>query len=322
VDVCNERKPGLREQLCHSMPLIVAYRLSKFFLAHERKSGRQDFVASTLTGSLYGYRTGDLLADSVRMCGFWDWRAIAVASAVARRGGHIVEIGANTGTETVGLADIVGPLGCVTACEPSSANLDILRANIARNRLSHVRVIPVAVGETIGKARFRPSPIEGNSGMGYIDLRARPDSAGFDVEVVTLDSLELDEAALITIDVEGAEPCVLRGAKRYLERYRPTLYVEANGQALTRAGTSLGELKALLHDLHYEPFEIHRLTTRPLRAIAVEQEPDYIMNWLALPEEALPRRARINRVLFQSAFAPRVSGFHPLLQRERTATIR
>ena len=252
------------------------------------------------------------------MCGFWDWRALAVASAVAERGAHIIEIGANTGSETIGLADIVGASGCVTAFEPFIANLDILRANILRNGLSQVRIIPTAVGESIGTVRFRPSDIEGNSGLGYIDTTAGIASRGLDVEVVTLDSLELEEAALIMIDVEGAELSVLRGAKRFLERCRPTLYVEAHGQQLRRAGASLGKLVELLHELRYEPFEISTLRARPLSAIALETlEPVYYKNWLALPEEALGRLARVNRVLLQSACAPRVKGLHPLLQRQR-----
>jgi FkbM family methyltransferase len=304
----------LNQRLCHSMPFILAYRLSKFFLAREKQPPRRDFVAPTVTGSMYGYRTGDLLGDSVRMCGFWDWRALAVAKAVAGFGAHIIEIGANTGTETLGLADIVGPRGRVTAFEPDAANVEALQANLVRNRHSHVRVLSVAVSDRIGKVSFVPSSIACNSGVGYIDTAATVERPGVEVRSVTLDSLEseLGGAAYIIVDVEGAELAVLAGAERYLQRYRPVLYLEANGEALMRSGRDLAELAARLRRLGYQPYEIRRLSTRPVSPVPVDRQAAYTMNWLAVPEERPALRTHVDRMLRLCAFAPRIANLHPL----------
>lgn len=50
--------------------------------------------------------------------GFYDWRNIAVCSAVCGAGSSIIEVGGNVGTETVCFADIVGREGHVVALEP------------------------------------------------------------------------------------------------------------------------------------------------------------------------------------------------------------
>jgi len=312
----------LSQRLCRAVPFIVAYRLSRFFLAREAPASRKEFVAPNVTGSLYGYYTGDLLGDSVRMCGFWDWRVLAVAKAVAGQGTHIIEIGANTGTETLGLADIVGSTGRVTAFEPDSANIEALQANLSRNRIFHVRVLPDAVSDRIGKVSFLRSPVAGNSGMGHIDADAALDGVGVEVNTVTLDSLEpeLGAAALITIDVEGAELAVLRGAEHFLRRHRPVLYVEANGDALTRSGSDLGELATRLRNLGYEPYEIHRVSTRPVRPVPLDEQAAYIMNWLAIPIERPGLRARVHRLLPLAAFAPRIAHLHPLCRGRQPTT--
>ena len=312
------RRSTFPERLCHRMPLILAGRLSKVFLARESQSPRTSFEAKTLTGRWYANRTGDYTADYVRMCGYYDWRMLAIAKAVCSEGGHIIEIGANTGTETLGLADIVGPAGRVTAFEPSPENLAILSANVVRNNLRHVGIVPSAVGDSIGEVGFLSFP-SCNSGMGHIDVGA----SGTDVAkvaVVTLDSeaLRLGSAELITIDVEGYEMAVLRGATKYLRKYRPVLYVEANAVALSRTGSTVEDLAAQLRDRGYVLYEITRLSTKPLKPVPLDRQSNYFMNWLALPSERPELRMRVNWLLWVCAFLPRIANMHPLLGRART----
>lgn len=47
-----------------------------------------------------------------------------------------------------------------------------------------------------------------------------------DVQVIQLDSLELDALDYLSLDIEGAEPLALEGARGHIERFRPIIVVE------------------------------------------------------------------------------------------------
>jgi hypothetical protein len=70
------------------------------------------------------------------------------------------------------------------------------------------------------------------------------------VPVITVDALDLTTCRLIKMDVEGAEPAVLDGARATIERCRPVLYAECNSVetalAIKRFYDSAG-YKAFMH---------------------------------------------------------------------------
>ena len=71
------------------------------------------------------------------------------------------------------------------------------------------------------------------------------------MRAVTLDGLWSahgePEVSVVKVDVEGAEPAVLRGARRVLERWHPPILLEANDAAARDAQA------AILAPLGYEP---------------------------------------------------------------------
>lgn len=69
---------------------------------------------------------------------------------------------------------------------------------------------------------------------------------------VTVDSLELEECALIKIDVEGFEPFVLDGARETIKRFKPILFVESNKEALERQNWTMPMLEEKLLSLDYD----------------------------------------------------------------------
>ncbi len=54
---------------------------------------------------------------------------------------------------------------------------------------------------------------------------------GESVEMVTLDSFNLDNVSFIKIDVEGHEIEVLKGARATLERNKPVMVIEVYGRS-------------------------------------------------------------------------------------------
>ena len=126
-------------------------------------------------------------------------------------GSVFVDIGANVGWHTFLASGIVGADGLVYAIERTPDNARLIAHTIRRNEISNVHLIPFALGESTGFAAFR-SAVGSNGGLLGQD---EPDYIDPNVTIVPtmrLDDLDVARVDVIKIDVEGAEPIVLRGA--------------------------------------------------------------------------------------------------------------
>ena len=128
---------------------------------------------------------------------------------LVRRGGTVVDVGANIGIYTQLAAQLVGDHGRVVAFEPGPA-LPRLRAVTAG--LRNVDVVAAALGQRAGAAVMHvPAHQAGlaslRSGADHVDARS--------VRVLRLDECETvphREIDLVKVDVEGYEGEVLLGA--------------------------------------------------------------------------------------------------------------
>jgi len=176
-----------------------------------------------------GYR--ETLGLSSLLYGTFELAELEFARSYLRPGDNALDIGANVGIFSVVMGGAVGESGRVLAFEPSPANVVRLQANLNRNGLGVVQVFPCALGGADGRMTLNlatdpayPSLMAVESGLA--------DGTGVLVEVRRLDGV-WEEAGMPTIafvkmDVEGAEPDVIRGASNLLQSCHPTLLVEAN----------------------------------------------------------------------------------------------
>lgn len=113
----------------------------------------------------------------------------------------------------------------VVTFEPSADSFACLARNLAG--IGNVQLRHQALGATPGRARMT---LEGHDRA--IELKntaalfVRP---GDDVEVITLDSLELPALDFFKLDVEGSEVVALQGAEQTLRKYRPLILYEDKG---------------------------------------------------------------------------------------------
>lgn len=177
-------------------------------------------------------------------------------------GGVFVDVGANIGYHTALAASLVGPDGVVDAFEPNPENARLIAHMIERNRLTNVRLRPFALSANTGFASFRSAMGSNGGFVTTIDPR------DFDPTVTVVPTLALDDAvepergiSLIKLDVEGAEPMVLAGAGRTLERCRPAVIFEFSQEMTSRvAGTPPETLFGTFTALDYRIFLIDRPT--------------------------------------------------------------
>jgi FkbM family methyltransferase len=178
--------------------------------------------------------------------GRYEDEEIRFVRGVLRPGDTAIDAGAHIGFFTMHMAACVGPTGKVYAFEPLDANADLLERSIAENGFADRIVFQrAAVGRKSGTAMLT-FPVETlNSGGAYLLRDGTAPLAGNRIRPVPL--VALDEARLarpvrlIKMDVEGAEPQVVKGAMRLLEEDRPTVLSELHPTQLERASGAAGD---------------------------------------------------------------------------------
>jgi FkbM family methyltransferase len=162
----------------------------------------------------------DVAHRCIAMTGFYELECSRIALRLARRGGLLVDVGANYGYFTL-LWAAARPDNRVMAFEASSRNQEALRANVHANGFAaRVECQDVAVGKENGFMTFDPGP-EHQTGWGGL----RPEgSARNCVPVRSLDEVFARATAaaidLLKIDTEGADTWVLQGALGLLQARR------------------------------------------------------------------------------------------------------
>jgi FkbM family methyltransferase len=187
--------------------------------------------------------------------GRYEAEEIALVRGVLRAGDIAVDVGAHIGFFSMQMAALVGPGGTVYAFEPLDRNADLLERSIDENRFRDRIVFErAAVGASTGVATLTFPTETLNTGGAYIlggGAAALPGNVEQRVRLVALDDLNMRRPVkFIKIDVEGAEPHVLRGAQRLIREDRPVILSELHPTQLARSsGTTadafLQEVKAI-----------------------------------------------------------------------------
>jgi FkbM family methyltransferase len=187
--------------------------------------------------------------------GHYEQEEIDFVRAMLKPGDSVVDVGGHIGFFTMHMAAAVGPQGHVYAFEPLDSNASLLERSIAENAFGdRVCFQRAAVGAKAGTATLTFAAETLNSGGAYLLPDGGMPLSGNqrrEVPLVALDTLDLRRPIrFIKMDVEGAEPQVLRGAARILAEDRPTILSELHPTQLERASgitpeQFLGQIAAL-----------------------------------------------------------------------------
>lgn len=211
---------------------------------------------------LEGTRVGVTLGNDMSLClyvgGSFEPNEFAFLNRVLRRGVTFIDVGANEGLYTLFAARRVGASGRVIAVEPSSRERALLEANLARNQMRNVTVVPHALADAAGTAELKIAGKEhgGHNTLGQFIYESDVEIAREQVLVETLDALAarlgLERIDVVKVDVEGAELKLLSGGRSVLSQQRPIVLIEANEESLRRQGASTAAVVDLLLSLDYQ----------------------------------------------------------------------
>lgn len=199
---------------------------------------------------VFRHPAGDHIAKAHRAGAFYEQPLLdALLRAVAVRGGSglAIDVGAHIGNHSVFFGAVMGlPTLCI---EPQLSLLSLLALNLRSNGSRSVGVLGTACGRYAEVATLQAGPA-GNTGMARVKRRSMPATVPAAEDHVL--SAALDDLVpynlrvqLLKVDAEGAEPAVLKGAVKLLERWRPIVALEAQGDS------ELQEQGALLEPLGY-----------------------------------------------------------------------
>lgn len=196
-------------------------------------------------GDFYIDNLHDIIKDRLRRGEVWEKALLDLSRQYVQKGSTVVDIGAHIGTHTIPLSSMVGESGSVISFEPQKKLFSEQVMNLILNDVHNVTLYRCAVGDTFKTIEMFPSTW-GNEG-------GTPIGAGGDkAEMITLDSLQLNDVSFIKIDVENFEDHVLNGAVETLARNRPFILIEIQGWRTYNSDKDREKTLQLLSNLGYE----------------------------------------------------------------------
>ncbi len=187
---------------------------------------KPEHLATTYFGARIHCNPLDLIQRMILHFGVWEPDVSRVIERNLAPGDVFVDIGANVGYDSLLASSLVGAAGRVIAIEASPRTHALLQRNLAANPFSsNVRAVNAAVAD-------RPGTLDlyevnaANIGAATT-LASRGGTRMASVEALPLEQIltaeERSRLRLIKMDVEGAEPPILRHLLEHLPTYPATM---------------------------------------------------------------------------------------------------
>lgn len=163
-----------------------------------------------------------------------------------KEGSVCIDVGAAYGRYAFNISKLVGKTGKVYCFEPGDYSYKVLSSVVKYHKMDNVVKVKKALSDTKGVEKLI-IPIKGRGQIGPSLARlgdvADPGEISQDnVEVTTLDDFceenSIKKVAFIKCDVEGAEVKFFGGAQKVIDRDRPTILCEVEGEHLIKFGST------------------------------------------------------------------------------------
>ena len=172
---------------------------------------------------------------------------------------HIISFLKNNLEKNMSFVDVGSHYGChsliasnlcemVYSFEPQKKLHGLQKNTIKNNSIKNIKLRNIGLSNKNEKTKMNPLNYENdwiNSGDVSIGTN------GEEITLKTLDSFKLDRVGIIKVDVQGFEKFVLEGAKKTIEKFKPTLIVEFEEGQLRKFGYGSSDLFDYIRNLGY-----------------------------------------------------------------------
>ncbi|GAU82901.1 FkbM family methyltransferase [Bosea sp. BIWAKO-01] len=195
----------------------------------------------------------------VMLDGYWESWLTVFCARFLQPGMIAFDVGANLGYYTLLFANRVGPAGRIVAIEPNPQTFALLAETVSLNGYDGtVSLVSAAATARSGDQveLFVPLGEPKNATIAF-SANDRPSELNTSVPTASIDDLagSLDRVDFVKIDVEGAEPEVLRGMTATIERHRPTILLEFNASRYGDPASILDRLVSVYGQIGEIDFE-------------------------------------------------------------------
>ena len=235
-------------QLFERLPRTLRrHRLMKAWMTLTREDPRQ---LVRIRDQSFGY--ADMSDGFLRLIvieGDFEREFFAIADECLGNGGVFLDVGANFGLLSCGLAGRQGSKVQFHLFEPNRTLVEWIKRSMARYPAVDFKINCTAVSDRLGVISFMIN--KDQTGASHITPEG-----GEQIRSVTIDEyLDRENIAtvnLMKLDIEGAELLALRGAQELLlGPSAPVIVLEVNPRTLALSGTSADEVLGLLSDCGY-----------------------------------------------------------------------
>ena len=225
-----------------------------FHLIFRRKSWPEDLDEVSLEfapAQMGSYLDSDLIHRQIAWTGFYELELSRRMADLARKGGLLVDVGANVGYFTLMWAAL-NHQNKVYAFEPSPRNFAMLQNNISiLPNATGIKIFDHAVGKESGLFHFDIGPKE-QSGWGGLSKSAAESTIQTQVrrldDIIPADTL----ISVLKIDTEGADTWVLMGAENLLRQKRiKNIFFESNPDRMRQLEIQPEDSERFLNGLNY-----------------------------------------------------------------------
>ncbi|MEZ5582494.1 MAG: FkbM family methyltransferase [Candidatus Competibacteraceae bacterium] len=181
---------------------------------------RQPIVFKSKTFLLKCYPDSHQASGFVYFNGYPEFNSMSFVESLLRPGDRVLDVGANIGVYTLFCASLIGTEGVVDAFEPAEIPRLRLLENLALNGFNNVTVHNALLSDQNGPVGFADQGAD--CSVAHI---VSEHGAANRIVAKTLDEMVRDQHYLFgKMDIEGAEPLALQGARIMLAARNPPIW--------------------------------------------------------------------------------------------------
>jgi FkbM family methyltransferase len=194
----------------------------------------------TSYGKISIYQNEKYIINDFKNGSYWDIDTLQKLKPFINPNKNILEIGGHCGTSTLVYSSYLNEDKKVFVYEPQKKMFELLVKNINQNNL-YDKIIPFNYGVFCINGKGEMNDIDLDGGGGNVAKRYNEESHlgcnfggiglgsnGEEINLVTIDSMDIGDIGFIHCDAQGSENFIFSKGKETIKKYRPTILFENN----------------------------------------------------------------------------------------------